>query len=144
MRSRAWRESGASAPDESGLRVSGMARLVSVAVLVWGLAVLAVRYAEPMLDGDLFWHLKYAEQMLGRGTLVTDHTLYSWTPTSNDMIYCAWLAELVLYKLYQVGGLPILFALRYLCIGAVGTLMLMHARALGLLGEPLTWAIVLL
>ncbi len=62
-------------------------------------AFLALRYAGPIPDGDLFFHLAYAKQMLARGTLVTDHTLYSWTPSSNATIYCAWLAELVLYGL---------------------------------------------
>jgi hypothetical protein len=118
-------------------------RLILIAVVAGGLAVIAIRYAEPIIDGDLFWHLKYAEQILERGTLIPDHTLYSWTPASNAMIYCAWLAELVLYGIYQLGGLPILFAFRYACIGVAALLLFLHARALGITDRLPTYAIVL-
>lgn len=91
-------------------------------------AAVAVRYAEPILDGDLFFHLAYARQILERGTLQPDHALYAWTPASNAMIYCAWASELVLYGLWRVLGLPGLFALRYAVIGGVVLLLWWHAR----------------
>lgn len=81
------------------------------------LIVVGLRYAEPVLDGDLFWHMAYAKQMLARGTLVLDHTAFSWTPTSNAMIYCAWASELAFYALWQGVGAWTVFALRYLVIG---------------------------
>ncbi len=108
------------------------------------IVVVAVRFAEPILDGDLFWQLKYAEQMIARGTLIPDHTLYSWTPATNDTIYCAWIGELLLYGLYQAGGLPMLFALRYLCIGTAAALLLLYARSRGVLARLPTLAIVFL
>ena len=52
--------------------------------------VIAMRYAEPILDGDLFWHFAYAQQMVERHTLIPDATLYSWTPVDGRKIYCAW------------------------------------------------------
>ena len=48
--------------------------------------VVGLRYAEPILDGDLFFHLAYARQILASGSLVPDPTLYSWTPTSAALI----------------------------------------------------------
>ena len=71
-------------------------RSVVVALAALLLAVVALRFAEPVEDGDLFWHMAYGQQMLDRGTLVPDHTLYSWMPTSNHSIYCAWVSELLL------------------------------------------------
>ena len=37
------------------------------------LLFVALRFAQPIEDGDLFWHMKYGSQMLERGTLRTDH-----------------------------------------------------------------------
>jgi hypothetical protein len=98
-------------------------RKAAVGLLVAALAVvIGLRYAQPILDSDLFWHLAYARQMLERHTLVPDPTLYSWTPANHATIYCAWLAELVLYGLWHSFGLPGLFALRYLVIALIAGL----------------------
>lgn len=110
--------------------------------------VVALRYAEPILDGDLFFHLAYARQMLERGTLVPDATLYSWTPTSDATIYCAWASELVLAGLWRLGGLPALFALRYAVVGGTLLLLWLYARRLGLvaggaLGTAVTCLVLL-
>ena len=82
-------------------------------------AVILVRYAEPILDGDVFWHLAYAQQMLEHHTLVPNPTLYSWTPVNNQLIYCAWLSELALLGIWKVFGLSGLFVMRYLVIAAI-------------------------
>jgi hypothetical protein len=115
-----------------------------MALGVLAVGVLAIRFAQPILDGDLFWQMKYGQQLLARHTLIPDHTLYSWTPTTNATIYCAWISELLLYGLYRLGGLPILFALRYLVVAACGGLMLLFARRLKALSDPGVPAIVLL
>ncbi len=106
--------------------------------------VVAARYAEPLLDGDLFWHLAYARQMLERGTLVPDHTLYSWTPADGAYIYCAWLAELALHALHRIGDLPLLFALRYAAVGAAALLLWWHARRAGVAGRLLVYLVILI
>lgn len=111
----------------------------SLAVVV--VLLIAVRYAEPILDGDLFFHLAYARQMLARATLIPDHTLYSWTPASNAAIYCAWLSQLVLYGVWNAFGLPVLFALRYAVVGGVVLLLWLHARRWGLLAAGPTYAV---
>ncbi|MDR3541686.1 MAG: hypothetical protein P4L69_12085 [Desulfosporosinus sp.] len=82
-------------------------------------AVIAVRYAEPILDGDLFWHLAYAQQMFDHHTLVPNATLYSWTPVNGRMIYCAWLSELAFFGLWKMLGMIGVFALRYAIIIAI-------------------------
>ena len=55
-------------------RVDG--RVVLIAMTAMLVAVAQVRFAQPVTDGDLFWHLAYAAQMLESRTLVPDHTLY--------------------------------------------------------------------
>ena len=91
------------------------------------LALIAIRFAEPIKDGDLFWHMAYARQMLERHTLVPDPTIYSWTPVSAAMIYCAWLSELVLYGLWWLGGEGAMFVLRYAAAAAIVALLWHHA-----------------
>lgn len=85
------------------------------------LAVAGFRLAEPVSDTDLFWQLAYGRYLASERTLVPDHAVFSWTPATNDVIYCAWLSELTLYGLHALGGLGALFALRYaavlLCLG---------------------------
>ena len=80
------------------------------------LAVVFIRYAEPVKDGDIWFHMAYGRYMLENHTLVPDHAVYSWTPAVNSQIYCAWLPEIILYLLYTAGGLPAFFVLRYACI----------------------------
>ena len=115
---------------------------------IWGIflvAVIGIVFAEPLLDGDVFFHLAYAQQMLDRGTPRLDHTLYSWTPASNRTIYCAWLSELWFLALFKAFGIAGFFALRYAVVMAGAALLLHHARRSGWkLTRPEPWAIVLL
>ena len=108
------------------------------------LLTVAVGYAEPLLDGDLFWHMAYAKQMLARGTLRLDHTAFSWTPTTNRMIYCAWASELLLHALWEHAGAWSLFALRYAVIVAAGLLLWDFARRLKLARWPVTYLVLLI
>ena len=81
--------------------------------------LMAVLCAKPIVDSDLWYHLGYARQMLATGSLVVDHTAFSWTPSDNVVIYCAWVAQLLLLELYDLGGLTALFGLRYVVFAAV-------------------------
>lgn len=100
--------------------------------------VIAFRYAEPIQDGDLFWHMAYARQMLDSGSLIVDHTIFSWTPASNEMIYCAWAAQLLLYGLWEWLGPWSLFALRYVVIGCIAAMAAWHACRAGMGGSIFT------
>ncbi len=106
--------------------------------------VLAIRFAQPIQDGDLFWHMAYAKQMIARQTLILDHTAFSWTPSSNQMIYCAWASELFLYWLWNHFGLAGMFALRYLFVVALLGLAWNYAQRLGVARQPVTWLILML
>lgn len=117
---------------------------ISLAIGVLLLLVIALRLAQPIQDGDLFWHLAYAQQMLSQHTLIPDATLYSWTPTSNAMIYCSWLSELMLYGLWSLGGLTAMFVLRYLAVLCIVALLWHHATRHGQARRPLTAALLLL
>jgi hypothetical protein len=108
------------------------------------LLFVAFRFAQPIEDGDLFWHMKYASQMVERGTLRTDHSLYSWMPASNDVVYCAWTGELLFLGLWKVFGIAGIFALRYACVVAVAGMLALYARRCGLLDRPEAWLAILM
>ncbi len=107
-------------------------------------AVIAIRFAEPIGDGDLFWHLAYARQMLERGTLIPDASLYSWTPASTAMIYCAWLSELILQAWWSVGGVAAIAVLRYCAVLGIVALLWHHAGRFGASRGALVGVLLLL
>ena len=102
--------------------------LLQVLLLI---VLIGIRYAEPVGDGDLFWQMAYGKYMLANHTLIPDHTIYSWTPADNPYIYCSWVAEISLYLMHQLGGLPLLFAFRYAAIGFTVFLLFRFARQVG-------------
>lgn len=106
-------------------------------------ATLAFRYALPIRDGDIWWHMLYGKYFLEHKTLIADHTIFSWTPTTNDTIYCTWLSDIVFYLLYHWGGLPGLFTIRYLCLFTLLLSGAIFARTTETIKHPLSWFIIL-
>lgn len=104
----------------------------------------AFRYALPIRDGDIWFHLLYGKYFLEHRTLIADHTIFSWTPSSNDYIYCTWLSDIFLYLLHKVAGLTGLFAFRYACIAILIGACFLYARRLKVAAHPLTWFLCLL
>ena len=100
---------------------------------VYGLGIillltLAVRFADPVKDGDFFWHVQYGKYMIEHKTLIPDHALYSWTPADNSAVKCNWIADICLYLINQAGGLTLLFAFRYSCILLAISMVWLYAR----------------
>jgi len=77
------------------------------------LAALAVRYAEPVTDGDIWFHLAYGRYFVENHTLTVDHSIFSWTPAHGVWIYCAWISQSILYLLHEAWGFMGLYALRF-------------------------------
>ncbi len=116
----------------------------SAALATIVLVTLAFRYALPVRDGDLWFHMLYGKYFLAHKTLIADHTIFSWTPTTNDTIYCTWLPDIFLYLLHKVAGLPGIFAFRYLCMLVPVLGCFLYARRLKIAVHPLTWLLCLL
>lgn len=119
-------------------------RIIPIVLIVFIFIVIFVKYAEPVRDGDLWFHLAYAKYFLDHGTLISDHTVFTWSQTSNETIYCAWLSQLVLYFLITTFGLWSGFLLRYLALCLFVFVFFTLARKLKLLTHPITWFICLL
>lgn len=116
----------------------------SAALALIVLVTLAFRYALPVRDGDLWFHMLYGKYFLEHQTLIADHTIFSWTPTTNDTIYVTWLPDIFLYLLHKAAGLPGIFAFRYLCMLVPVAGCYLYARKMKIVTHPLTWLLCLL
>lgn len=93
----------------------------------------------PFKDGDIFFHMVYGRTAFDEKTLISDHSLYTWTATSNETLYCAWIAQIFFYLLHSWGGFAFLFAFKYLLALIFIGLLLHIAKLTGLLKLPMTW-----
>ncbi|MDY6973558.1 MAG: hypothetical protein SV775_14715 [Thermodesulfobacteriota bacterium] len=108
------------------------------------LITVAITNAEPIKDGDFFWQMEYGRYMLENKTLIPDHTIYSWTPSTDRFIYCAWIAEIALYLMHKTGGLPLLFAFRYICVLALLFIVWVFAYKMGKARDIFTFFVLLI
>ncbi|MEM7195384.1 MAG: hypothetical protein AAF402_10560 [Pseudomonadota bacterium] len=116
-------------PDQSSTRpVPAPIPVLHLVALLAALALIAFLGSGPNADGDMWWQMAYGKYMLENGTLIPDHSIYSWTSASNIKIYCAWVAEITMYLVYEATGLAGLFALRYAFMIAPGFLVWWLAR----------------
>ncbi len=82
----------------------------------------------PLVPNDFWWHLKAGELSVTTGRIPTQN-LFAWTlPREHPYVYGAWLAEVLFYLLYRLGGLawPI-FARTVLALAAFA-LVALEAR----------------
>lgn len=116
----------------------------TVALFLLTLATVAFRYAIPLKDGDIWFHILYGEYCWQNKTLIPDHTLYSWTLSTNENIYCTWLSDIFFYFYYKVSGITGLFALRYICIYSLVLSCFLFAGKLRIVSRLETWLFCLL
>ena len=105
---------------------------------------LVIRFAVPVRDGDFFWHVKCGEYMVENKTLIPDHAIYSWTPANNKAIYCTWIADILLYSIHQIGGMPLLYTFRYLCFFALIGVIWIYAWHMGQGKDVFTFLLLLI
>ncbi|WLE98294.1 MAG: hypothetical protein QTN59_05540 [Candidatus Electrothrix communis] len=116
----------------------------AVALFLLTLVIVALRYAIPLKDGDIWFHILYGEYCWQNKTLIPDHTLYSWTPSINDNIYCTWLSDIFLSFYYKVSSIKGLFLLRYVCIYSLVLACFLFAKKMKIASRPETWLFCLL
>lgn len=109
-------------------------RYVIIAAFILLLAVVFIKYAEPLMDNDLWWHMKYGEYMVKNLTLTPDHTIYSWTVADPNWIYNGWIPQIFFYLAYSIGGVTLLHVSQYFFLGVIIALFMYFNR---LLNEPL-------
>lgn len=81
----------------------------------------------PTGPNDFWWHLK-AGQLIAESGIPTTN-LFAWSlPADQPYVYQSWLGELLFYRLYQLGGLPLVVFARNLLGAAAYTLVAIEAR----------------
>ncbi len=122
-----------------GRRTLWPAALLAVLLAIF----IALRFAQPIEDGDLFWHMLYGSQMVSHHSLAVDHSQFSWMPASNRTAYVAWTGELLFLVLWKTLGISGIFLLRYATVLAVAGLLALYARRCSLLARPEIWLVIL-
>jgi len=124
------------------VEICGVYRL-HILYLIMVVTVL-LRYAVPIIDTDIWWQMSYGRHFIEHGTLVLNHSIFSWSPSSNETIYCAWLAEIILFVIYELGGLKLLFVVRYFCLFLFILITVSISRKLKILEHPLVFFVILI
>jgi len=118
--------------------------IIPIIMTVIILTVIAIRFAEPIVDGDLFFHMAYGKYFIENKTLIPDHAIYSWTPADNTYIYCAWISEIIFYLLFKIGGYTAIYILRYAFILITVVLILLYAKRLNIIKNPVIYLYILI
>lgn len=87
---------------------------LAISMSAISLITLWASLAHPILDGDIWFHMLYGREMLAQKTLVLDHTQFSWAPSVNEAMYCAWIGQIFYYILYTTFGEFGIITFRYL------------------------------
>jgi hypothetical protein len=126
------RDNRISAFKEAYTRLGGLfsGRAVSAGVFML-LAIIAVLYAFPLKDNDLWWQMKLGEYMLEHKTLVLDQSIYSWTIADPNWVYNCWIPQILLHVLYSIGGVFALHAVNYAVVLFVIALFIIYLKAAG-------------
>ena len=100
-------------------------KYLAILMMLASFVVLWVGLIHPIVDGDIWFHLLYGKVMVEQGSLIVDHTQFSWTPASNDITYCAWIGELLYYFLFTLTGETGVIVFRYFAM-SIPFLLLVH------------------
>jgi hypothetical protein len=88
--------------------------------ILWFLVILAgflfFTSLIPLPPNDFWWHLEIGKYIYNTHSIPTTN-MYAWTlPSGQPFIYAAWLAELLFYLLYRMGGLALIIFMRTILI----------------------------
>ena len=87
--------------------------------------------AVPPLDPDLWWHLANGRLILTAGS-IPHVDLYSFSAAGQPWVMHEWLADLAMYLLYQLGGLPLMVAIFAAVVTASAVCLYLLLRQTGL------------
>jgi hypothetical protein len=107
-------------------------RITSTVVLRWLLfTAIFTMAAVPPLDPDLWWHLANGRLMVATRS-IPHVDLYSFSAAGHPWVMHEWLADLAMYLLFQLGGLPWLVAIFAGIVTAAAICLYLLLRRTGL------------
>ena len=125
--------------DFSGLHPVGLGLL---------LFVCAGYYAVPLADSDFWWHIAAGRDILQRGALPTVDPFGVFPAADvirNDTVLKGqWLGQVVLYGLFEAGGINAVVAFRVAVLLACIALIYTRARWLAATNPLALWAVLVL
>lgn len=68
------------------------------------LSLVFIMAARTPIDSDLFWHLASGKIALTGGGILTED-VFSYTRFGNEWVNHSWLSQIILYGLYELGGM---------------------------------------
>ncbi len=115
-----------------------------VPILLGMIAVtsLFIQLSNPIISADLWWHMLHGRQILESGSLVADHSIFTWTPAISYFPYTSWLGQIILYLIYEFTGSTGLMALRYGVFFLIFMLGWRYALTRGITNNPITWTVI--
>ncbi|HIE54893.1 MAG TPA: hypothetical protein EYP90_06905, partial [Chromatiaceae bacterium] len=121
----------------------GILNILSWLLAITVLFLVIARISYPIIAYDVWWHMLLGKQILGTGSLIPDHSIYTWMPADAYGVYNAWLAEVLLYITHQSGGNMGLLLIRYSIYSLFFLLAAGYAYQRRIFPHPLAWLIIL-
>ncbi len=103
---------------------------------------LFIRLDQPIVSFDLWWHMLIGKQFLATKTLIFDHSIFTWAEASPHHTYNAWIAQIILFFIYENADLTGLIMFRYAIFFISFLLAIHYARNINVVKHPLTWVII--
>jgi hypothetical protein len=110
-----------------------LVRQATSAVLLRSLLFVAIfsLAAVPPLDPDLWWHLANGRLIVATAT-IPHADVYSFSASGQPWVMHEWLADLAMYGVYHLGGLPLLVAIFALVVTTAAGCLYWLLRRTGL------------
>lgn len=122
-----------------GKSINGFAVYYLFMFLTMALAFLIGFYK--IYNYDIWWHLKTGELILTDGIPETDP--FSFTSAGNPWITHEWLAQVIFYLIYRLGGLKLLILIKGIATAATALILFNFARCKNIYA-PVAAAVVML
>lgn len=114
-------------------------KAISKTIIILSFGTLWAFLYTPILDGDLWFHLLYGQQIIANKSLLLDHSAFSWTPTETDAIYCCWIPQLFYFVIVSTVGYSGIIILRYLLVSVFFISIFITAKHYRTQNNPLVW-----
>jgi hypothetical protein len=86
--------------------------------LIAAVAFVALRiFLSPVPPNDFWWHMATGRVIAESGQ-IPQVDVFSWTRAGEPFYNQSWLAQLILYGLFQAGGLPLIILVQAIVLGA--------------------------
>ncbi len=115
---------------------------ISTILAIIVIAVLIIQITNPITANDLWWHMALGRHILETGSLIIDHSIFTWTPAAPYYPYNSWLSDILLYFTYDYTGTTGLFVLRYGIYFLLFGLAWRYAISLSVARNPVAWVII--